>query len=66
MRGGYGHRRFQPAVAVIELQIADLDGLEAVRQIRSQERLPHIPVNALTALSMTGDRERCLTAGFTD
>jgi signal transduction histidine kinase len=56
----------QPDLILMDVQMADLDGLEVVRRLREQARFVHTPVIALTALAMTGDRERCLAAGFTD
>ena len=44
----------------------DLDGIEATRQIRASEGLDRVPIVALTAAVMPGDRERCLDAGMTD
>ena len=40
-----------------------MDGLEAMQQIRLNPNLVNIPIIALTALAMTEDRARCLTAG---
>ncbi len=43
-----------------------INGLEAMRQIRRLPGLGEVPMIALTALAMTGDRDRCLDAGAND
>lgn len=53
-----------PALVLMDIQLPDLDGAEALKRLRSDERTEGIPVLALTAQAMQGDRERFLAAGF--
>ena len=52
-----------PDLIIMDIQMPILDGFGAIQQIREHLQTRHIPIVALTALAMVGDRERCLAVG---
>ena len=53
-------------LVLMDIQMPVLDGLEATRQIRGSEQFAHLPVVAMTAHAIAGDREKSLQAGMND
>lgn len=53
----------RPDVILIDISLPGMDGIEATRRLKSQEQTARIPVIAVTAHAMKGDKERALGAG---
>ena len=56
----------QPNLILMDLSLPVLDGWEATRRIKAAPETRHIPVIALTAHAMAGDREKAIAAGCND
>jgi two-component system cell cycle response regulator DivK len=53
-----------PDLVLMDIQLPDIGGVETLGRLRADERTATVPVVALTAQAMEGDRERFLAAGF--
>jgi two-component system cell cycle response regulator DivK len=53
-----------PDLVLMDIRLPDIDGVEALGRLRADERTVGIPVLAVTAQAMEGDRERFLARGF--
>jgi two-component system cell cycle response regulator DivK len=67
--GSHAHKlavEHAPNLVLMDIHLPDIDGVEALGRLKADRRTASIPVLALTAQAMRGDRERLLEAGFDD
>jgi len=55
-----------PDLVLLDISLPDMDGTDVLRWIREQDKLEGLPVVAVTAHAMAGDREKFLSKGFND
>lgn len=59
-------RQLLPHLILLDIQLPEVDGFELLKQLRQTEHWQELPVIAITAMAMPGDRDRCLQAGAND
>lgn len=57
-------RREVPDLIICDVHLPEVDGFEVAKQLKTSAKLKNVPLIAVTAMAMVGDREKVLNAGF--
>jgi signal transduction histidine kinase/CheY-like chemotaxis protein/CHASE3 domain sensor protein len=60
------HTNPQVNIALLDMMMPEMDGFETIRKIRTMPAFKNLPIIAITAKAMAGDREKCIEAGASD
>ena len=60
------HQNPDTSLIIMDIMMPEMDGYTAMREIRKEEKYAFLPIIALTAKAMKGDREKCIDAGAND
>lgn len=60
------HQNLDTQLVIMDIMMPEMDGYEAMQEIRKDNRFVNLPIIALTAKAMKGDREKCIQAGAND
>lgn len=55
---------YLPDIILLDINLPDMHGFEVVQHLKQCQQIKHIPIIALTANAMDGDRQKCLKVGF--